>query len=57
MIVTEIVLNQLGLADVHLHVAIVLRHVHLFKILWVCWKPVRIRVALITLSVLLLSLI
>jgi len=40
VVVTQMVLNQLGLADIKLHVAVVLRHVHLFEILWVSRQPV-----------------
>ena len=54
VVVAQGVLNQLGLADVELHVAVVLRHVHLLKILRVGREPVRRLVALITLGELLL---
>lgn len=54
MVVTQCVLNQLGLADIELHVAIVLRHVHLLEILRVSRQLVRRLVALITLGELLL---
>ena len=54
MVVAQGVLNQLGLADVELHVAVVLRHVHLLEIFRVGRQPVRRLVALITLGELLL---